>query len=220
MRKDLLIIALGLFLAAGPAAADVLAIPEEDPAGQPSLQLPAKGSTMGEVQKKYGAPRAKQPTVGGNTPEHPPITRWDYDGFLVIFERDRVIDAVIPGAPPKLYHKDRLRPGTAAVAPPAPVSEPPAAETLAPMAPPLPAPLESAAEPATPVDPDGEPIPESAAALPPDPMLSDETVDESYGFDEDAEAPAEEEAFPADAEPDTPYPDRPTPAEAPAEDIP
>lgn len=220
MRKDLLIIALGLFLAAGPAAADVLAIPEEDPADQPAIQLPAKGSTMGEVEKKYGPPRAKQPTVGGNTPEHPPITRWDYDGFLVIFERDRVIDAVIPGAPPKLYHKDRLRPATAAVAPPVPVSEPPAAEALAPMAPAPLAPAESAPEPALPVDPDGEPIPESAAALPPDPMQSDEMADESEGFDEEADAAAEDEAYPAEAEPDPLYPDPPTPAEAPAEDIP
>jgi len=155
MRKDLLIIALGLFLAAGSAAADVLAIPEEDPAGTPAITLPAKGSTMADVQAKYGPPRAKQPTVGGDAPKHPPITRWDYDGFVVIFENERVIDAVVPGAPPKVYHKDRLQPVAATSASP----PPPAAEMPAePMMP---------AEPAVPAD-DASMPPEAPAEATPD----------------------------------------------------
>lgn len=202
MRKDLLIIALGLSLAAGSAAADVLAVPEDDPAGVPAVTLPAKGSTMAEVQKKYGDPRTKQPTVGGDSPRHPPITRWDYDGFLVIFEHDRVVDAVIPGAPPKVYHKDRLQPATANVMPPLP---PPAEET--------PPAMPEAAPEAAPVVPEttpegamAEPVPESAA------MAAEPEMSETP-FDDGAEAPTE-------ATPDNPYPDRPTPAEAPAEDAP
>jgi hypothetical protein len=44
---------------------------------------------MGQVEAKFGAPVTKHDAVGA-----PPITRWDYAGFSVFFERDRVIDAV------------------------------------------------------------------------------------------------------------------------------
>lgn len=117
-------IALGLSLVTAPALADVLVMPEGD--ARPEASLPAKGSTMTVVEKKYGAPRNKRPSVGGDTPKHPPITRWDYDGFYVVFEHDKVVDAVVPGAPPRIYNKDQLRPATASAAPamPPPVVEP------------------------------------------------------------------------------------------------
>lgn len=133
MRKELLMIALGFFMTAGPAAAEVLVVPEGEP--MPEIALPAKGITMSEVTRKYGEPRTKRPTVGGGSPRQPPITRWDYDGFSVIFERDRVVDAVIPGAPPKVYNKDKLQPATALVptpgaSPPVPAPEAPAPEAI------------------------------------------------------------------------------------------
>src|SRR5690349_15197264 len=110
MRKDLLILALGLFAAAGTVAADDLAVPGAEapaqaaPADAPApVSLPAKGTTMNVVKKNFGEPRDKKGPVGGDSPKHPPITRWDYDGFVVIFEKDRVIDAVVPGSPPKLH---------------------------------------------------------------------------------------------------------------------
>lgn len=106
MRIGLLPFALSLFLVAGAAGADVLVLPEGEPV--PEIRLPAKGSSMAEVEKNYGAPRVKRPTVGGTSPQQPPITRWDYDGFAVIFERDRMIDGVIPGAPPRIYNRGGL----------------------------------------------------------------------------------------------------------------
>src|SRR5437870_5820090 len=145
MRKELLIIALGLSMAAGRAAADVLAVPEGAPAARP--QLPGKGTSMTDVEKKFGAPRTKQPTVGGDTPKHPPITRWDYDGFVVIFERDKVVDAVVPGAPPPVFHRDELHPATGMAAPsPMPeVAAPmPGAASPTPAAPPPPMPVNEA----------------------------------------------------------------------------
>ena len=205
MRKDLLIIALGLFLASGSAIADVLATPEADPATAMAAKptLPAKGITMSVVEKKFGAPAHKRATVGGDTPKHPPITRWDYDGFSVIFENDRVIDAVIPGAPPRVYHKDQLTPVASSAAPlppPAsPMAEPPMAE---------PAPE---AEPIVP-EPPAETIPEApaeAAAAPPPP------VEEPAA----AEPAATEPPPPAQMAPAGTYPDRP-PSETPAEEIP
>jgi hypothetical protein len=44
---------------------------------------------MTQVQAKFGAPVTKHDAVG-----LPPITRWDYPGFSVFFEHDRVIDSV------------------------------------------------------------------------------------------------------------------------------
>lgn len=108
MRKGLLpISALGFCLAAMPAMADVLTVPEVTMT--PSVQLPAKGSTMADVEKQFGEPATKRPTVGGGSPKQPPITRWDYSGFSVIFEKDRVVDGVIPGAPPRIVNRHGLQ---------------------------------------------------------------------------------------------------------------
>lgn len=79
-------LALGFALTAGTAFADSLTVPDQAQAS--SVDRPKRGTTMGEVEKRYGAPLEKHPTVG-----QPPITRWDYNGFAVVFERDRVVDA-------------------------------------------------------------------------------------------------------------------------------
>ncbi len=50
---------------------------------------PARGMTMDRVESAYGQPRVKQSAVG-----EPPITRWEYDGFVVYFEYQHVIHAV------------------------------------------------------------------------------------------------------------------------------
>lgn len=54
-------------------------------AGQP----PRSGLTMADVEKVAGMPKAKHDAVG-----QPPITRWDYEGYSVYFEFDRVIHTV------------------------------------------------------------------------------------------------------------------------------
>jgi len=59
-----------------------------------NVSRPKGGMTMAAVEAHFGTPRERHPTVGT-----PPITRWDYDGFSVFFEKDRVIDAVVPGSP-------------------------------------------------------------------------------------------------------------------------
>src|SRR5690349_21553994 len=168
MRKDLLIIALGLIGTAGVAVADVVAMPETQ---STTLTLPAKGTSMGDVKKKYGEPRDKKPTVGGDTPKHPPITRWDYDNFVVIFEKDRVIDAVVPGAPPQLRNTSGLTPAPNAPPPPvAPTTEMPA-EPIIPdaPAPEAPPPMEPAAQaaPAMPESPPPAAEPPPAQTPPP-----------------------------------------------------
>ncbi len=54
-----------------------------------STPQPAPGMLMKSVEKRFGAPTNRHPTVG-----KPPITRWDYPGFSVFFEGDRVIHSV------------------------------------------------------------------------------------------------------------------------------
>jgi outer membrane protein assembly factor BamE (lipoprotein component of BamABCDE complex) len=56
------------------------------------IDRPKRGSTKTAVEKKFGTPVTRHATVG-----EPPITRWDYPQFAVVFERDRVIDAVVTG---------------------------------------------------------------------------------------------------------------------------
>ncbi len=56
-------------------------------------ERPENGMKMDAVEARYGAPAARYPAVG-----QPPITRWDYPGFVVYFENDLVLHAVVTGA--------------------------------------------------------------------------------------------------------------------------
>lgn len=61
--------------------------------GNPAARLPdhpARGSTMSQVEARFGAPTTRHAAVGD-----PPITRWDYPQFSVFFEYDKVLHAVI-----------------------------------------------------------------------------------------------------------------------------
>jgi outer membrane protein assembly factor BamE (lipoprotein component of BamABCDE complex) len=77
---------------AGTAVADTLVVNDQVQVRESQLDRPKRGSTMGEVEKHFGAPVTRHPTVG-----KPPITRWDYSAFSVFFEHDRVIHAVVTG---------------------------------------------------------------------------------------------------------------------------
>lgn len=50
---------------------------------------PARGMTQARVEANYGTPESRRSPVGD-----PPISRWDYDGFIVYFEYDKVIHSV------------------------------------------------------------------------------------------------------------------------------
>jgi hypothetical protein len=75
--------------ASGAGLAETLVVNDQLTVPAASVQTPPRGSTMTEVEKHFGAPVEKHATVG-----QPPITRWDYNGFAVFFEHDRVIHAV------------------------------------------------------------------------------------------------------------------------------
>ncbi len=78
------------FAGIGVACADTVVVDDQVMVRDSSVARPARGSTMTTVEAKFGAPVARHPTVGV-----PPITRWDYAGFSVFFEKDRVIHAVV-----------------------------------------------------------------------------------------------------------------------------
>jgi hypothetical protein len=56
---------------------------------EPEVATPTRGMTMDQVASKFGAPVAKVPAVG-----KPPISRWEYPGFVVYFEYEHVIHSV------------------------------------------------------------------------------------------------------------------------------
>lgn len=84
----------GLFLSTAPIAqADKLLI--ERVRSEQGVMLPARGMSMAQVQAKFGAPAKKLEPRGGQKRQWPTINRWEYPNFIVYFERDRVIDAVL-----------------------------------------------------------------------------------------------------------------------------
>ena len=74
------------------ARADTMVVDDQVSVRASTVERPARGITMVAVEAKFGAPANRHAAVGT-----PPITRWDYAGFVVYFERERVIDAVATG---------------------------------------------------------------------------------------------------------------------------
>jgi hypothetical protein len=89
MFRKCLISGLALF-GAMTAQADTLLLDGIEMAAATTAQRPARGSTMATVEAQFGAPSARMAAVG-----EPPITRWEYPGFTVFFEHDRVLHSVV-----------------------------------------------------------------------------------------------------------------------------
>ena len=64
------------------------------------VDAPVRGLSMAQVERRFGAPLEKMPAAGGDAPLHPVINRWRYGGYIVYFERNRVIHSVIDGSLP------------------------------------------------------------------------------------------------------------------------
>jgi hypothetical protein len=85
----LALLATGMGLTpAGSLQADVLLI--EEVRQSERMELPANGLTQAEVRARFGEPATTHAPVGD-----PPITRWDYDGWSVYFEYERVLFTVL-----------------------------------------------------------------------------------------------------------------------------
>jgi hypothetical protein len=93
----MLALALGLLsfaLLSRTARSETIAEGDQVSVVNSDLARPGRGMTMKAVESKFGAPQDRHAAVG-----KPPITRWDYQGFTVFFENDRVIHAVVNPPP-------------------------------------------------------------------------------------------------------------------------
>jgi hypothetical protein len=89
MQKAWLVVT-GLALGASGAisTAQTLQVPETA-AAPVAMSTPTRGTSMADVEARYGAPTQRYPAVG-----QPPITRWVYPSFVVYFEYSHVVHAV------------------------------------------------------------------------------------------------------------------------------
>jgi hypothetical protein len=88
MKMTVVALALG---ASVPTFAETLAVDGQVAIKPAGIETPQRGSTMSAVEQKFGAPANKSGPVGS-----PPITKWFYPNFVVVFENDKVLHAVVP----------------------------------------------------------------------------------------------------------------------------
>ena len=88
------LVVLGLS-ATGPVFSETLAVDGQLAVKASGIETPQRGSTMAAVEQKFGAPSSKSGPVG-----NPPITKWFYPNFVVVFENDKVLHAVVTAAAP------------------------------------------------------------------------------------------------------------------------
>ena len=81
---------LAAVLASGLAGAETIAVDSGIAVKESDVVTPTRGMSMDQVATKFGAPVTKVPAVG-----KPPISRWEYPGFVVYFEADHVIHSVV-----------------------------------------------------------------------------------------------------------------------------
>ena len=77
-----------LLFAIPTVLADTLSVPQNSAGSK--IITPKPGAYMSDVLSQLGEPSVKSDPVG-----LPPISRWEYNGFRVYFEHDRVIHSVM-----------------------------------------------------------------------------------------------------------------------------
>ncbi|WP_205746330.1 hypothetical protein [Dyella amyloliquefaciens] len=88
-----MVVLLAAAASSAPARADNLLVNRVQQ--EQGMDLPTRGMSMDQVEKKYGAPQRKLTPRGGDSAQHPTINRWDYSNFIVYFEKSHVIHAVL-----------------------------------------------------------------------------------------------------------------------------
>ncbi len=88
------VLGTGLAGLADSSRADMIATDNGIAVKQSDVAIPSRGMTMDQVASKFGAPVTKVPAVG-----KPPISRWEYPGFVVYFEHEHVIHSVVATPP-------------------------------------------------------------------------------------------------------------------------
>ncbi len=91
LARTLKIVVATLSLGAvAPVLAETLAIDGQVAIKPSGVETPQRGSSMDAVEARFGAPSNKSSAVGT-----PPITKWFYPTFVVVFEHDKVLHAVV-----------------------------------------------------------------------------------------------------------------------------
>ncbi|AHE98197.1 hypothetical protein [Thioalkalivibrio paradoxus] len=86
----------GLLLSApAPAFAESVQIEPATRDASQQLSLPRRGEHRATVISRHGEPLRQLGPVGAGTRDRPYITRWDYDGFSVVFEGSLVLHSVV-----------------------------------------------------------------------------------------------------------------------------
>ncbi len=89
-----------LFFSVNISNADVLKIQSVGSTSGTNLgaktERPSRGMSKANVEKKYGQPITRKEPVGKNSKRkhHRGISRWVYNGYMVYFDDDYVIDTV------------------------------------------------------------------------------------------------------------------------------
>lgn len=94
MNIRLLVAANLMVLAAPFAQGDTVVAGDKIAVKESQATVPTRGMSMKAVEARFGAPKQRHAAVG-----KPPITRWDYDGFSVYFEKQLVLHAVVHESP-------------------------------------------------------------------------------------------------------------------------
>jgi hypothetical protein len=89
MRAAPWICALAALAGSAAVHADELQMPASTSSG---ASTPSRGMSMERVEATFGAPANRVPAVG-----QPPITRWEYPGYVVFFENNIVLHTVVKG---------------------------------------------------------------------------------------------------------------------------
>lgn len=97
MKTRTLLFALSALAGTQAVLAETIVVDDQVQVRPAGIETPGKGMSMGDVEKRFGAPAQKHAAVGGAGAKQPPITRWDYSGFSVFFERNLVIHSVATG---------------------------------------------------------------------------------------------------------------------------
>ncbi|MDP8983960.1 MAG: hypothetical protein M3N97_02775 [Pseudomonadota bacterium] len=81
---------MGVLGIAESAGAETIAVDNGIAVKQSDIATPTRGMSMHQVTTTFGTPVTKIPAVG-----KPPISRWEYPGFVVYFEHEHVIHSVV-----------------------------------------------------------------------------------------------------------------------------
>ena len=87
MKRYLLVLSLVFLSLSGVAEAQTQ---NAGGASATDTSRPTRGMSEASVEARFGTPVDKVPAVG-----EPPISRWEYPGFIVYFEYNLVIHTVV-----------------------------------------------------------------------------------------------------------------------------